>query len=122
MGLLSKASIRRSAAGQPDNRQDSQAIKTVLDRFYRDNASFQGIFLALPGDGRSDFNKKVSAMVSSFGYAAALPSGRSLVLFSKFQDRELLAHRLAASLHTSVIATLAADNPDDALESLHPSI
>jgi hypothetical protein len=61
-------------------------------------------------------------MVSSFGYAAALPSGRSLVLFSKFQDRELLAHRLASSLHTSVLTTLAADDPDDALESLHPYI
>lgn len=129
MGLLSRAlslveiPVPLEAGekkGKPRIPPDAeQKIKRKINRFYKTYASLQGIVLDLPEKiaekSKTTFNRKVSGMVSSFGTAVKLPSHRSLVLFPKPLDRELLAHRLSANLNTVSLCAFEAENPGQAM-------
>jgi hypothetical protein len=90
-------------------------------------SSVQGIVLELPGGINfpaaprdKAFSAQVNRMVCALGTAAALPSGRCLVLFSHTLDRELLAHRLSKSLKTQALSVFAADNLEAVPDIIRP--
>jgi hypothetical protein len=109
-------------AGNPQR----EALLQELRGYHRSNPSFQGIILEMPdpaGEGeKAGFMDQVSAMVSSFAVPLTISARRSLVLFPKSMDRELLTHRLVNSLKVQVLYSFEADNPEGALELIQPYI
>jgi hypothetical protein len=112
--------------GQKARPEKTEALFDKLTRYHKSYPSFQGIVLEAPDligeDEENSFSRQVSAMVSSFAAVIAFPSRRSLILFPKSMDRELLMHRLTNSLKTGALFTFEADNPDRALELIQPYI
>ncbi|MDR2028541.1 MAG: hypothetical protein LBP93_03270 [Treponema sp.] len=107
----------------PEKTEDLSKVLTQYHKFY---PSFQGIVLEPPDtfgeDEKDELFCQISAMVSSFATVTPLPSRRSLILFPKSMDRELVMHRLIKSLKAEVLCTFEADNPDSALELIQPYI
>ncbi|GHV31282.1 hypothetical protein AGMMS4952_19720 [Spirochaetia bacterium] len=98
-------------------------VRTKITEYYKTNADplggsqggFQGILLE---SRNAAFAKQLSIMVGVLGLHIVLPSYRSLILLPPTLDRELIAHRLQASLKAEVLVCFAVDNPDKALEMI----
>jgi hypothetical protein len=111
-------------AGEEEITPRSREIRNSITNYVRDTKKFHGIVLDLPKDAadeqsREVFYSQVEEMIPPLGKTVKLPK-HSLVLFPDSLDRELIGHRLANSLHTSVQIDFAANKADDALKLIHP--
>jgi hypothetical protein len=134
MGLLRKAAVKFNPPlddmGKAPPENGSQAPKTgqektgqEIQEYRKSHPVFQAIVLEFPGNSGETgetFGEKAARMAGAFGSVLSLPSGSSLVLIPENMDRELLAHRLAKSLHTQVLCQFEADDPGKALTLLGP--
>ncbi|MDR3333736.1 MAG: hypothetical protein LBT13_02455 [Treponema sp.] len=113
MGLL------RKAIGKVTPELDEQkgnAVKNGMVQYYNTTPSFQGIILDLPGDT----GPGIAAAVSAFGIALAVQPHRSMVLFPRFLDRELISRQLSKSLGTVTVFSFESDNPEGAFALAQP--
>jgi hypothetical protein len=98
----------------------AEDVRAKIAAYHRGNPNFQGILLEVPEgpqkNSDTSFSERVSIMAGALGLIAVLPSMRVLILFPRHLDRELIAHRLSASLATEALVCFEADNPDKALE------
>jgi hypothetical protein len=91
----------------------------------RGSDRYQGVVLDLPEDAGDDrsiraFHIRLSGMLGKVGRSFPLPSKRCLVLSAVPLDRELIGHRLAHSLHTSVLVNFEIDTPDKLFKQITP--
>lgn len=120
MGLLGKAAVLDKEETVPPSEAAllNEAVlpnEAVLIEYQKQNPSFSCIVIDSPVNPET-----VSYMTRLFGTVSALPDGRSLVLLPAALDRDLIAHRLSASLKTKTLAAVSADNPDKALAEIRP--
>jgi len=134
MGLLSKASFKTSAAASQELPAETEpaavsstsikAAKAALIQYQKQNPLFSCIVIDFPGKSsgaaKNEFAGKLAQMTRLAGITSALPNGRSIVLLPAGIDRDLIAHRLSASLKTKTLAAVSADNPDNALSEIRP--
>jgi hypothetical protein len=118
--------LREPKESSPDGSPASAnaSVEASLIQYHKMNPAFSGILVDVPETlteaEKAEFSKKVARMTSYFGLVTALPSGRSLVLLPRNMDRDLIAHRLRASLKTKTPEVFYADGPGDALKILKP--
>jgi hypothetical protein len=72
-----------------------------------------------PGDANG-FIADVSRIVKMTGKVIPLNSGCPLILFSPETDRELIAHRLSKTLHTTILFSFEADSPETVINTIQP--
>jgi hypothetical protein len=93
-----------------------EALRRRLDRYKKNNSTFQGFVLDFPRDSeektRRDFYKQVNGMVSSFAVAIRLPSRRVLILLPGKYDCALVAHRLCGNLGAATVLFFESGNAD----------
>jgi hypothetical protein len=99
------------------------AARTKITRYCKLNTGCQGILLE--NSNTAAFTNQVTTMVGALGLTIALSGSpktpaRPLILLPPTLDRELIAHRLQASLGAGVLVCFAANNPDKALELIQP--
>ncbi|MDR3342148.1 MAG: hypothetical protein LBT14_05055 [Treponema sp.] len=115
MGLLSKA---------VDNVTDTQDyVKNCIVQYHKTIPSFHGIIVELSGDGvdqRQDFNNRIVTAVSSFGITIPLRSHRSMVLFPRFLDQELINQHLSKIFGVIKVFVFESDNPEGAFALAQP--
>ena len=130
MGLLEKASRiaggkAPAAASNAAKKSDNVGIRTAISRFSKKHPLFS-IILGFAPDERKRGKKQeylddLVRMVSDRGEVIPLAkrdAGRSLILIPESMDRELVAHRIDASLNIKTVVAFDADNPADAMEKL----
>ncbi|MDR2403846.1 MAG: hypothetical protein LBD78_07430 [Spirochaetaceae bacterium] len=138
MGLLSKAMIKHShifpgklpgtgslsgsgkAPASPKRISLADAVTA-----YMQGKRCQGIVLDKPEDAKDDlslriFYSQLSRMLGKLGASFRLPSKGCLVLSPIPLDRELVGHRLAHSLHTSVLIDFEANTPGAVFKQITP--
>jgi hypothetical protein len=107
-----------------ESRIPDSSVEANLTQYHKMNPAFSGILVDVPKTfteaEREGFPHTVARMTSLFGLVTALPSGRSLVLLPQSMDRDLIAHRLRASLKTETLEVFSADIPGEALKILKP--
>jgi hypothetical protein len=132
MGLLGKAITAHpsvspghaSAAGKtPDSPKKIPLADAVIS--YMRGKRCQGIVLDTPEGTGDDYSLKIfyshlSRMLGKLGASFRLPSKRCLVLSPIPLDRELVGHRLAHSLHSSVLIDFEADTPNAVFKQITP--
>jgi hypothetical protein len=93
-----------------------EAVRRKLDRYKKVHSSLRGFVLDFPHDfeekARRNFYKQINGMVSSFGTAIRLPSGRVLILLPGQYDCALVAHRLCGNLEAAVMLFFESGNAD----------
>jgi len=129
MGLLEKASKiagrKNPSAANTAKKNDSAAVETAINRFSKKHSRFSIIFGFAPNEKKKGKNQEYLAdlgrMVSDMGEVIPLAkrdAGRSLILLPESMDRELIAHRIDASLNIKTVVAFDTDNPADAMEKL----
>ena len=113
------APVKPSPGSAPFAPAQTDAIQTAIIRFHRMHHEFNCIVLenppGKPEGGPAGFCEKVSAIVDRAGTVVPLPSDRPLILLPILMDRELIAHRLSGTLHTTVLLSFEAHNSENAL-------
>lgn len=102
----------------------TKEVKNTIIKYQKIHPSFQGIILESPhileeGE-KNHFGVHISQMVTSFGSVIPLSPARSLVLFQKSMDRELIAHRLSKSLGLILVLDFEADTAEGAFAVISP--
>jgi hypothetical protein len=106
--------------------------EAIINRYYKMNPTFSCLVIDSPADLSADVSvgspnmekdgiiKKIAGMINFIGEVSALPNGRSLVLMPSVFDRDLIAHRLSASLKVKTLAIVGADDPGKVLLEIQP--
>jgi hypothetical protein len=132
MGLLRKAISRHSpvppgkpsGAGENPGSPKRISLADAVTSYMRGKRC-QGIVLDTPEETGDDISLRIfyahlSKMLGKLGVSFKLPSKRCLVLSPIPLDRELVGHRLAHSLHTSVLIDFVADTPGAVFKKITP--
>jgi len=114
MGLLSRA-VNNPAEPFSDTPEGSIA------KFCGIYNNFNCILFEVPQntEDKTDFCKKVNAMVGKMGTVIPLPNGRPLVMLPLSLDRELIAHRLSKTLNTKILLSFQADSSEIVINNIN---
>ncbi|MDR2048481.1 MAG: hypothetical protein LBP69_03425 [Treponema sp.] len=112
-GAVVDDSTTRTVSGDSDEKKNLSFRSAVLKKY----GSVQG--LVFEGEGQADvFASRINKMVSSFADTTELRAGRCLITGGQSLDRELLSHRLSASVPGKKLLCFNAENPGEALGAL----
>ena len=117
-GLLKLISQKRQV--KTGNTALEKELMEMLYAGYAKYGIFQGVIIEEFEHSAGEFSKRLSLMVSGFGAAQGLVSGRALVLFSIKEDLELIGKHLAKTFQGNNIFSFQANTPQEAFSLIKP--
>jgi hypothetical protein len=118
MGLLDRAGLNGDGADPRGNGTPPGLPVSVRAEIlrYPSGSPFCGVIFERPGgeEAGADFRRRFSHVTAFFGTHIPLSNRRSLLLFPKSLDRDLIVHRLSRSLTLKAVAVFEADSPGEA--------
>ena len=119
----SSAEQSPSEQGSSESGQnEAESLKEKIADYHRIHNDFNCILLDIPESANEEekagFCKTVSKMLSMTGTVFPLANGRPLILLPKKLDRELMAHRLSASLNSKILESFEADNSESVFSKI----
>jgi len=116
-GSMEHGSMEHGSTESGQNELES--LKEKIADYHRIHNDFGCILLDVPEPAeKAGFCKEVSKMLSMTGTVFPLSNGRSMILLPKKLDRELIAHRLSASLKSKILESFETDNSENVFSKI----